>query len=108
MGRTRQALVVAGVATLPVITMACSGSDSVQGTYVHPEEGTIILADGGDASWEQEGDEKPSTLQWTEDGQDIDFLIDGEVEGTARIEDGDLVLPPDMISGDVDITFERE
>lgn len=106
--RVRSALLLAAAVLLAAASSGCSDADGPEGTYVHDEEGTIVLDDDGSATWEQEGDNEPFEFEWTADGESIDLLIDGEVEGTARIDNGDLVLPPDMISGDEDVTFERQ
>ena len=90
---------------------ACSdgedGEDGAEGTYVHPEEGRITLSDGGKGTWEQEGNEV-FEFEWDQDGDTITFSSDGEEAGDVRLEDGDLILPPDMISGDEEVTFTRQ
>jgi hypothetical protein len=91
-----------------VLATGCGGGDGAEGTYVHPVEGTITLAEGGEATWEQEGHDEPFEFEWEQDGETIAFVIDGETAGEVRLEDGDLVLPPDLISGDEDVVFERQ
>ena len=101
-----------GVAVAVVLLAggACSndGGDGAEGTYTHPEEGTITLSEGGDGTWEQEGNDEPFEFTWREDGDAIIFSSDGEeAPGEVRLEDGNLVLPPELISGDEDVTFTR-
>jgi len=103
MRRARQGAFV--VAVVAALATGCGGSGA-EGTYVHDVEGTITLSDDGSGSWAQEG--HSADFEWEEDGETVTFLIDGEAQGEARLEDGDLVLPPDMISGDDDVTFERQ
>jgi hypothetical protein len=93
------------VSLVAVLATGCGGS-SAEGTYVHEVEGTIILSEDGAATWEQSSD--PVPFEWEQDGETLTFIFDGEAVGDARIEDGDLVLPPDMISGDEDVVFERQ
>ena len=96
------------VLTVVVLLAACGGGGGgAAGTYVHEEEGTITLSDGGSATWEQEGQE-PFEFEWSQEGDAVTFLRDGKEEGVARIEEGNLVIPPDMISGDEDVVFERQ
>jgi ABC-type glycerol-3-phosphate transport system substrate-binding protein len=92
------------------VLAACGGGggNAAAGTYVHPEEGTITLSDGGSGTWEQEGNDEPFEFEWTQEGDTVTFLLDGKDQGKARIEEGNLVVPPDMISGDEDVTFERQ
>lgn len=105
---------VRGSASAALVAMllvggACSGGDDgAEGTYEHPEEGTITLSEGGKGTWEQEGDDEPFEFEWQESGETITFSSDGEKAGDVRLEGGDLVLPPDMISGDEDVTFTRQ
>ncbi|MGY1814313.1 hypothetical protein [Blastococcus sp. SYSU D00820] len=89
-----------------VLALAGCGDDGAAGTYVHDVEGTITLAEDGSATWEQEGNS--AAFEWEQEGDTITFLLDGEAEGEARLEDGDLVLAPDLISGDEDVVFERQ
>ena len=100
------------VAALGLFGAACSDADDggggAAGTYTHAEEGTIILEDGGAGTWEQEGNDEPFEFEWREDGDVIVFSSDGEDAGEVTIEDGNLVLPPDLISGDDPVTFERQ
>ena len=106
-----RASVAVAVALVSLTTLACSsdGSDGAEGTYVHAEEGTITLSEGGEGTWEQEGNDEPFEFEWEADGDTITFSSDGEeAPGKVRLEDGDLVLPPELISGDDDVTFERQ
>lgn len=108
--RLAERLAATAVGTLLILGSGCSGGGGgggVEGTYKHAEEGTITLSDGGKGTWEQEGNDKPFTFQWKKDGETITFSAEGK-DGKVRIEGGDLVLPPDMISGDEDVTFEHQ
>ncbi len=108
MTRLARRLAPAAVVALLMIGSACSGgNDGAEGSYEHPEEGTITLSADGKGMWEQEGNDEPFEFEWEEKGDVIILSSDGEEEGEVRIEDGDLVLPPDMISGDEDVTFKR-
>ncbi len=107
----RVLLAVALIAALVVGGVGCSdddgGSGGAAGTYVHEEEGTITLSGGGQGTWEQEGNESVYEFDWSQEGDVITF-DDGGDTAEARIEDGDLVLGPDMISGDEDQTFVKQ
>lgn len=102
--------VFAALMALLLVAGACSGGgdDGAEGTYEHPEEGTITLSDGGKGTWVQEGNDEPFEFEWQESGDTITFTSDGKEAGNVKLEDGDLVLPPDMISGDEDVTFTRQ
>lgn len=99
----RRGLAFAAVAALALT--ACGGDDGAAGTYEHDEEGTITLDEDGTGNWDQGGD--PFEFEWEADGDDLTFDADGD-EMTASIEDGNLVIPDDFISGDEDVTFERQ
>lgn len=97
---------------LLLVTSACSdddggGSDAV-GTFVHAEEGTIELSDGGSGTWTQEGNDEPWEFNWSEEDGTVTITDDGGDSFDARLEDGDLVIPDEAISGDEDVTFERK
>ena len=96
------------IASIGLMGIGCSGDEGPEGTYQHPEEGTITLTEGGEGTWEQEGDDEPFAFGWESEGDAVVFSKDDEEAGRATIADGDLVLPPDMISGDDDVTFDRQ
>ncbi len=100
--------VVPGLLIVGMLATGCGDDDEAPGTYVHPVEGTITLSEDGSATWEQEGNAQPFRFEWEQEGETVTFILDGEPEGDARLEDGDLVIPPDMISGDEDVVFERQ
>jgi len=125
MNRTRTLWVFVALAAMTTMGLACSSDAGVEGanvnstegtiidagvegTYVNSTEGTIILETGGNGTWTQEGNAEPFKFKWTADGDEVTFIKGESDKNITRIKDGDLVLPPDMISGDVDVTFKRQ
>ncbi len=103
--RTRFALGFA--ASVMLVAGACGGTNP-EGAYEHDSEGVITLSDDGQGTWEQEGND-PFEFEWEEDGDAIVLSAEGDKLGVVTLDDeGNLVLPPDMISGDEDVTFERQ
>src|SRR5690606_28565081 len=76
---------------------ACGGDEGAAGTYVHEEEGTIVLEGDGTGTWTQSGD--PLEFTWEQDGATI-TLQAGDSAAEVELVDGDLVIPPEFISGD--------
>lgn len=93
---------------LLLLAAACGGGAGAAGTYVHPEEGTITLSEGGAAAWTQEGNPGPFEFEWSQEGDVITFIVEGAEAGAATLEEGNLVLGPEMISGGEPVTFERQ
>lgn len=99
----------AAVASLALTLGGCADSNSPEGTYEHDSEGIITLSEGGVGTWEQEGDDEPFEFEWEEDGDAIVLSTEDGAQGEVMLDDeGNLVLPPDLISGDEDVTFERQ
>ena len=105
--RMRTVSILVPLALVVLLVGACSKT-STAGTYVHAEEGTIVVTDGGTGTWTQEGDDEPATFTWTQNGDDITFTIRDKTAGGVKLEGGNLVIPPDMISGDDPVTFTRQ
>ncbi len=83
----------------------CGGDEGAAGTYEHPEEGTIVLEDDGTGSWTQSGD--PAEFTWAQEGTSITLTTEGGSTAEVDLVDGDLVIPPEFISGDEPVTFNR-
>lgn len=86
---------------------ACGGGadDETDGTYVHAEEGTIVLEPDGDGTITQSGE--PVPFVWERDGDTIEITIDGEVVAEATADGDELTFRPGDFSGDSAVTFTR-
>lgn len=102
---TRAASTMAAVACVGLFA-ACGGGDAAAGTYEHAEEGTIVLNEDGTGTWTQSGD--PFEFTWEQEGETVTFVTDGGEEADMSLVDGDLVIPPEFISGDDPVTFARD
>ena len=96
------------VAVVSLAVGACGGGGDdldVEGTYVHPEEGTIVLEAGGDGTLTQEGDE--NAFEWDLDGDTVVLTVGGDVVAEAAFADDELTFRPGDFSGDEPAVFVR-
>lgn len=104
--------VVTMLSAVVLVVGGCGGDDdgggggSVEGTYVHEEEGTIVLESGGDESLTQSGEPVPFT--WEQDGDVVLLTMDGEVVAEATVEGEAMTFRAGDFSGDEPVTFQRE
>jgi len=106
-----KASVAAVVLAATTLTGCGGGGDSggdVEGTWVHPEEGTIVLEDGGDGSITQSGD--PVPFEWELSGDTVLFSFEGddEVSAQATIDGDTMTFRVGDFSGDEPAVFTRE
>jgi hypothetical protein len=105
-GRVRGAMVA--MAALAAGLTACGGGgDDAVGTWVHPEEGTIVLSDDGSGTITQSSD--PVEFDWDRNGDTVEFSFGGdEVEAAATVDGDAMTFRPGDFSGDDPVTFTRE
>jgi hypothetical protein len=102
MRRIRTAIVGLAVATA---LLSCGGDDGIEGTYVHPEEGTLAVEGDGKASLDQSGE--VTELTYEQDGDTITFAVEDERQEAERRDD-DIVFPSGAFSGDAETVFTKQ
>jgi len=103
-----RALLATACLAAAIVVGACGGSSDgpgASGTWVHPEEGTIVLAEDGSGSITQSSD--PVEFEWSQDGSTIRLSFDGG--DAVATQGGDiLTFRAGDFSGDEPVDFTRE
>lgn len=99
---------VVAVAAMTVAGLACGGTDDAaeaEGTYVHAEEGTIVLEADGEGTITQSAD--PVPFEWERDGDTITIVFGEDVVSEATLDGDELTFRPGDFSGDEAVVFRR-
>lgn len=96
---------------LAAVAVSCGGGSDggdAEGTYVHEEEGTVVLDSDGTGSITQSSD--PVTFEWEQDGKTITitFDFDDTVTSVATLEGDELTFRAGDFSGGEPETFFRQ
>lgn len=88
-----------------MLAASACGTPDVAGTYVHPEEGTVVLNADQTGTITQSSD--PVEFNWEQNGDTIDFIFEEEVRAQATVVDDTLVFRAGDFSGGEPETFIR-
>ena len=104
---SKRRIVVSACGLVVAFAAACGGGggDSLEGTYVHEEEGTLEVLEDGEATLTQSG--APVELTYEVDGDSVTFDADGSTV-TAEIDGDDLVFEDEAFSGEGTTTFTKQ
>ena len=106
--RMRAAIVAGVIGAIALSGCGGGGGADVGGTWVHEEEGTIVIESGGSASLTQSSD--PVPLEWELDGDVMEFTFEGEDEviAEATIDGDSMTFRVEDFSQDGPVTFTRQ
>lgn len=106
--RMRAAIMTGVIGAIALSGCGGGGGADAEGTWVHEEEGTIVIESGGSASITQSSD--PIPLEWELDGDVVQFMFEGEDEviSEATIDGDSMTFRAGDFSGDDPVTFTRQ